>query len=467
MTRKTILTVVGLMAAVGLTLGLATTALASPRAAAVATYTITATAGANGTINPIGDQTVASGGSAVYTMEPAEGYQVATITVDASSVPKACWYTFLNVTAPHTISVSFQPNPVGWYTVTPHAGPHGQIWMAAQTVQASDTVPAIVACSITSDAGYHVATLVVDGLPVAPTTYYIFYNVRAGHTISATFAADPVVPADTLAPVSSSNAVANYDGPAVIGLTASDEDGGSGIATLSWRLDGGATQTVSAAGIKAAVAAPPITPTVPAPSGHFQSGTANTNTGCALCHTVAAAPDIAASAVAPAVHSSLACNTCHTILAPQPTGNTLTATITVNTEGAHTLEFWASDKAGNVEQHHTANFTVTLTHPAVPCTCTIAAAPGSCALGKTFVLSGCLEPGEAGDTCVVWVKKPGSGRWSYSSARISFGTTATGGSNWWYRYLPKVRGVFSFKTSYAGDAQHLATMSKVITVKVK
>ena len=193
MTRKTLLIVVGLMLVVGLTFGFATTALA-------AAYTITATAGANGSINPIGDTQVAAGGSVVYTMEPAEGYQVATITVDATTVPKACWYTFLNVDANRAISVTFKPNPAGWFTVTPHAGEHGQIWMAQQTVQASDTAPAIVACSITADAGYHVETLVVDGMPVAPATYYIFYNVRAGHRIAATFALDEATLTDTDGP---------------------------------------------------------------------------------------------------------------------------------------------------------------------------------------------------------------------------------------------------------------------------
>jgi len=155
-------------------------------------YPITATAGANGTLSHLGTTQIAGGGSLVYTMEPAEGYQVATITVDGAAVPKACWYTFLNVVATHTIDVSFQPNPVGWFTVTPYAGDHGEIWMATQTVLASDTVPPVVACSITPDAGYHIASLTVDGLLITPTNYYIFYNVKAGHTIAATFAKDPL-----------------------------------------------------------------------------------------------------------------------------------------------------------------------------------------------------------------------------------------------------------------------------------
>ena len=169
-----------------------------------ATYTITATAGDHGAINPSGGIEVEGGGSIIFTMQPAEGYQVATVTVDGAPLPATStagsftkttgWYTFMNVVMAHTISVTFVPNPVGWFTCTPHAGEHGYIWMAQQTVQATSTIPgAIIACSIIPDAGYHVETLVVDGAQVTPSTWYIFYNVRAGHTIAATFALDPTL----------------------------------------------------------------------------------------------------------------------------------------------------------------------------------------------------------------------------------------------------------------------------------
>ena len=162
------------------------------------TYTITATAGDHGSINPIGDRQVSAGGSIIYTMQPAEGYQVATITIDGVPLPATSvagspkctdgWYTFLNVVQTHTIDVTFKLNPPGWFTVTPYAGEHGTIWMAAQTVQGTSTIPgALVACSIMPDAGYHVETLEVDGESVSPATWYIFYNVRSGHTIAATF----------------------------------------------------------------------------------------------------------------------------------------------------------------------------------------------------------------------------------------------------------------------------------------
>ncbi len=62
-------------------------------------------------------------------------------------------------------------------------------------------------------------------------------NVEAHKTASFTITA-PVPPADTIAPVTTSNAVASYVGTAAITLTATDA--GSGVAHTFYALDGGA-----------------------------------------------------------------------------------------------------------------------------------------------------------------------------------------------------------------------------------
>ena len=51
------------------------------------------------------------------------------------------------------------------------------------------------AFTITPDAGYHVADLLVDGGSVGALTSYTFTNVTANHIIAASFAANPAVPA--------------------------------------------------------------------------------------------------------------------------------------------------------------------------------------------------------------------------------------------------------------------------------
>jgi hypothetical protein len=72
------------------------------------TYTITATAGPNGTITPSGAVTVNEGGSQTFTFTPADGYQINTVLVDNQpQTPIPTSYTFTNVQANHTIHVDF------------------------------------------------------------------------------------------------------------------------------------------------------------------------------------------------------------------------------------------------------------------------------------------------------------------------------------------------------------------------
>lgn len=71
-------------------------------------HTIAASAGANGTISPSGNVSVAQGASQAFTFAPSAGYQVDTITVDGVVKPVASSFTFTNVTANHTIAVTFK-----------------------------------------------------------------------------------------------------------------------------------------------------------------------------------------------------------------------------------------------------------------------------------------------------------------------------------------------------------------------
>jgi len=153
-------------------------------------YIITPTAGANGTISPATAQTVASGGSVTFTMTPAQGYKVADVLVNGTSVGALTSYEFANVTAAGTISVAFKPSAGTTYTITPTAGANGSITPAtAQSVADGDDIT----FAITPDAGFYLDTLIVDGTAVRPTTSYTFTGVGANHTIAATFASSPAM----------------------------------------------------------------------------------------------------------------------------------------------------------------------------------------------------------------------------------------------------------------------------------
>ena len=71
-------------------------------------YTITATAGANGSITPSGAVGVAAGGSQTFTISPSSGYVIDTFKVDGLEVTATTSYTFSDVKANHTIEVTFK-----------------------------------------------------------------------------------------------------------------------------------------------------------------------------------------------------------------------------------------------------------------------------------------------------------------------------------------------------------------------
>ena len=87
--------------------------------------TITATAGANGTISDAGNQVeVTYGDARAFDIKANDGYVIETITVDGQEVAEgkneeSYTYTFENVIEPHTIDVTFKVKPEpGKFTVT-------------------------------------------------------------------------------------------------------------------------------------------------------------------------------------------------------------------------------------------------------------------------------------------------------------------------------------------------------------
>ena len=146
-------------------------------------YSVTAQAGANGSITPDGVTSVEHGSGLSYDITPAPGYQVGDVLVDGISVGGVTVYHFAQVTADHTISASFLPI-IYSRTITASAGPGGKIEPAGATVVTRDE---IVVYTITPDQGYLIEDILVDGASVGPMTEYVFSEVLTDHTISVTF----------------------------------------------------------------------------------------------------------------------------------------------------------------------------------------------------------------------------------------------------------------------------------------
>ncbi len=108
----------------------------------ISTWTITATAGANGSVSPSGAVAVAQGASQRIAIAPAAGYRVGSVIVDGNQVAADTSYTFSNVSANHTLSASFADAAAPAVVVTAPVG--GERWAAGseQTIRwtASDNV---------------------------------------------------------------------------------------------------------------------------------------------------------------------------------------------------------------------------------------------------------------------------------------------------------------------------------------
>jgi len=146
------------------------------------TFTVSGAAGPNGAISPVGATSVTGGSNQTYTITPNAGYMVSILVVDGALLPGATSYTFTNVSADHYINAYFAPIT---FTINGAAGPNGAISPAGAT-----TVPggSNQIYTITPNAGFAVAVLVVDGTQLPEATSYTFTNVTADHYINAYFA---------------------------------------------------------------------------------------------------------------------------------------------------------------------------------------------------------------------------------------------------------------------------------------
>lgn len=162
-------------------------------------YTITATAGANGSITPDGTVTVNKGSSQSFTITAASGYEVADVIVDGKNVGAVKSYTFTDVTGNHTIEATFKTTGGSgtgggstggdaadtYYTITATAGTGGSISPTGSVFVREDLDKTF---TITPDKGYVIANVIVDGKSVGAVKSYTFEDVSKKHTIKATFA---------------------------------------------------------------------------------------------------------------------------------------------------------------------------------------------------------------------------------------------------------------------------------------
>jgi hypothetical protein len=157
-----------------------------------ATYTITPTAGANGSISPSAAGTVNYGASQTFTVTPNTGYSVSNVTVDGASVGAVTRYTFSNISANHTITAVFSPITFSVYASAAGRGnisPSGNVSVAIGKSQTFELIPI---------SNNKVSQVLVDGSSVGAGSSYSFSNVSGNHTILAVFTGSYQISASTV-----------------------------------------------------------------------------------------------------------------------------------------------------------------------------------------------------------------------------------------------------------------------------
>lgn len=147
-------------------------------------WRVTASAGANGTIDPIGIVGTYEGSDLSFSMLPNTGYHVANVVADGTSLGAVTSHTFTAIAANHTINVTFAINT---YTLTATAGPNGSISPSGVT---SVNYGGEQTYSISPATCYHIADVLLDGVSVGAVGSLPVTNVSANHTIDAVFAID-------------------------------------------------------------------------------------------------------------------------------------------------------------------------------------------------------------------------------------------------------------------------------------
>jgi hypothetical protein len=169
---------------------------------AIHTYTITATANDNGSIEPAGEVIVEHGSTQAFTITPDEGFHLLQLMVDDAAInldTDESWdaennsYTFNNIVQNHTIEASFAINT---YTITASAGENGSIEPSGEIAVEHGQEQAFI---ITPNETYHVAFIRIDGEAIdlqtdnqwnAENRRYTFLNISQSHSIEAGFAID-------------------------------------------------------------------------------------------------------------------------------------------------------------------------------------------------------------------------------------------------------------------------------------
>lgn len=174
-------------------------------------YSLTVSAGSNGAISPTGTVVVNYGSNKAFAATPSANYQVNQWSVDGSVVQTGGNnFTLSNVTANHTVTVSFS---IIVYALTVSAGSNGSI---SPTGSVNVNSGANQSFTATPSGGYFVLQWLVDGTVVqSGGTTFMLSNVQLTHTVHVTF----IIPTPLIPPMT------GYSTPSGVASASNDVGG--------------------------------------------------------------------------------------------------------------------------------------------------------------------------------------------------------------------------------------------------
>ena len=158
-----------------------------PAELAIKTVNITASAEANGAINPSGSVYVNYGRNQSFTITATADYHVFDVIVDNVSQGAVSSYAFTDVQADHMITVNFA---IDTFNITAFAGAHGFI---SPSKSVSVNYGGNQTFNINPNTGYYIVDVIVNGSSVGAVSSYTFNNVQTAYSISAKFALSPAI----------------------------------------------------------------------------------------------------------------------------------------------------------------------------------------------------------------------------------------------------------------------------------
>src|SRR5207245_1512282 len=147
----------------------------------IRTYTITATAGTNGSISPSGAVSVNCGASQTFTITPNSCYQIDSVIINGVNKGAISSYTFNNVIGDSTIRTVYK---IRTFTITATAGTNGSI---SPSGAVSVNCGASQTFTITPNSCYQTDSVIVNGVNKGAISTYTFNNVTGDSTIRTVY----------------------------------------------------------------------------------------------------------------------------------------------------------------------------------------------------------------------------------------------------------------------------------------